>query len=78
MITKSLPSRERGLKFRPRLLFLENVKSLPSRERGLKFNRWKNDGLTTASLPSRERGLKFGLWVTGEGVVCRSLRGSVD
>ena len=34
----SLPSRERGLKYKISLAFLKYVVSLPSRERGLKLN----------------------------------------
>ena len=34
---KSLPSRERGLKFRPHWIVDISVQSLPSRERGLKY-----------------------------------------
>ena len=33
----SLPSRERGLKFRPQSSVYLDFQSLPSRERGLKF-----------------------------------------
>ena len=37
LMTGSLPSRERGLKFRDHLGVMLYIESLPSRERGLKF-----------------------------------------
>ena len=56
---KSLPSRERGLKF---VCFHTDHgygKSLPSRERGLKFCNSFHFVSCCTSLPSRERGLKL-------------------
>ena len=41
MLRKSLPSRERGLKYTERQAHLDGRKSLPSRERGLKFESFK-------------------------------------
>ena len=52
--------------------------SLPSRERGLKLGNNGNPNGATVSLPSRERGLKLREMSATVGVVCRSLRGSVD
>ena len=56
----SLPSRERGLKFRRTNYKMAWRTSLPSRERGLKF---ENENISfddlQMSLPSRERGLKY-------------------
>ena len=55
----SLPSRERGLKFRKRREQDMERPSLPSRERGLKCKMRNNAIKKYRSLPSRERGLKF-------------------
>ena len=59
MIVRSLPSRERGLKFHAIGLAVDRHKSLPSRERGLKSNVVKAAIAEATSLPSRERGLKY-------------------
>ena len=58
-MTKSLPSRERGLKCAAEDLCGTRLGSLPSRERGLKLDVAVERGLGDVSLPSRERGLKF-------------------
>ena len=55
---KSLPSRERGLKWYTNRDGHAEVKSLPSRERGLKLTSDDRQILDAESLPSRERGLK--------------------
>ena len=59
---RSLPTRERGLKFddTPENR-LTNALSLPTRERGLKFLLMMVYLLALMSLPTRERGLKFRL-----------------
>ena len=54
----SLPSRERGLKYKWGLSRLLDTESLPSRERGLKFCQSAHCKSAHKSLPSRERGLK--------------------
>ena len=56
---RSLPSRERGLKFKNDEYKKRVEESLPSRERGLKFVDVLVQLLLVPSLPSRERGLKF-------------------
>ena len=56
---RSLPSRERGLKFSALRRPAGDRLSLPSRERGLKYHYPNEQGGVTWSLPSRERGLKF-------------------
>ena len=43
-VFRSLPSRERGLKYRHREELSRNSKSLPSRERGLKFENYLPQG----------------------------------
>ena len=55
---KSLPSRERGLKYVTPFVYVRYSKSLPSRERGLKLYRHRKKHGKIESLPSRERGLK--------------------
>ena len=57
----SLPSRERGLKYRSGVKEGNINGSLPSRERGLKFFLSPFPTAYPASLPSRERGLKYQL-----------------
>ena len=57
--TRSLPSRERGLKLRGTWPGSNATRSLPSRERGLKSKGYFRGGKYVSSLPSRERGLKF-------------------
>ena len=42
IILLSLPSRERGLKFKNDLTKAVDIESLPSRERGLKFDTYIN------------------------------------
>ena len=74
----SLPSRERGLKYKSVRGGGVWLVSLPSRERGLKSVGDYIDRDVLGSLPSRERGLKYPypggcMWGTG-----RSLHGSVD
>ena len=54
----SLPSRERGLKFKINSFGRCQTWSLPSRERGLKYKTSVALSVKKASLPSRERGLK--------------------
>ena len=54
----SLPSRERGLKFRSVDSEHDTMSSLPSRERGLKSQVAVSNYMHVVSLPSRERGLK--------------------
>ena len=76
--TKSLPSRERGLKYCNSGGVKSLSESLPSRERGLKFLRTMLEILTNWSLPSRERGLKCVNFCRNLRVYGRSLRGSVD
>ena len=64
-LLRSLPSRERGLKWRYGVRVQGVYGSLPSRERGLKS---KDDAPlrgAIGSLPSRERGLKCLLWRAG-------------
>ena len=56
---RSLPSRERGLKFKMRIRCGLSDWSLPSRERGLKSLPVRLTDVAKKSLPSRERGLKF-------------------
>ena len=58
-LSKSLPSRERGLKSARSGVRVNSLQSLPSRERGLKSVLAKIVLSFTKSLPSRERGLKF-------------------
>mgnify|MGYP006988204478 CR=1 FL=1 len=77
-IDLSLPSRERGLKFRLKLKNIILLTSLPSRERGLKSHSQWNTERVSLSLPSRERGLKFPVLFDEEISDSRSLRGSVD
>ena len=55
---RSLPSRERGLKFLAKKKQIVDPKLLPSRERGLKLTTVIQGGSMHLSLPSRERGLK--------------------
>ena len=55
---RSLPSRERGLKFFLNRSISRLHLSLPSRERGLKSINERDGRCDPASLPSRERGLK--------------------
>ena len=57
--SRSLPSRERGLKLVDSGVTPWPWKSLPSRERGLKCDTPYGQGSMTWSLPSRERGLKL-------------------
>ena len=57
--TESLPSRERGLKYKSQGIFPVCHTSLPSRERGLKSAYPRPILYSQASLPSRERGLKL-------------------
>ena len=61
---ESLPSRERGLKFRSKNVLKDKNLSLPSRERGLKSPRPSIGVVADRSLPSRERGLKSFLFST--------------
>ena len=56
---RSLPSRERGLKFLLIMHLIQMLRSLPSRERGLKYKRLGSLTVHDLSLPSRERGLKL-------------------
>ena len=56
--TVSLPSRERGLKYRRADPGRGSSMSLPSRERGLKYDGGGMMSSSILSLPSRERGLK--------------------
>ena len=56
---RSLPSRERGLKYVVDARLPDDVLSLPSRERGLKSLIHGLPVCPLWSLPSRERGLKF-------------------
>ena len=56
---KSLPSRERGLKWSFAGSYVTHIRSLPSRERGLKSNACSSVARHPLSLPSRERGLKL-------------------
>ena len=58
---RSLPSRERGLKFLAHEVQVALDLSLPSRERGLKSSSDDLKDRWPESLPSRERGLKFSL-----------------
>ena len=57
--TRSLPSRERGLKSLKAAASGLIARSLPSRERGLKFLLLRMHLISPPSLPSRERGLKY-------------------
>ena len=75
---RSLPSRERGLKFGPLWGLQTDKWSLPSRERGLKWNSVHLTPAYAASLPSRERGLKYQVGMLGVENLRRSLHGSVD
>ena len=74
----SLPSWERGLKFRQFSPADRVILSLPSWERGLKSLFWGKLKKSPLSLPSWERGLKYA--VHGYCIVAtgRSPRGSVD
>ncbi len=56
--SRSLPSRERGLKQWVVDYQVKEAMSLPSRERGLKRLNFFNRNRLNMSLPSRERGLK--------------------
>ena len=56
--SKSLPPRERGLKFPYVIISDAEAKSLPPRERGLKFIYNSVSYRSETSLPPRERGLK--------------------
>ena len=59
-VKKSLPSRERGLKYKnKKSCHAGEFASLPSRERGLKYLGLNMSCPIVESLPSRERGLKF-------------------
>ena len=62
----SLPSRERGLKYRLPSSLPGSPPSLPSRERGLKFPNLADEVHCLSSLPSRERGLKYVVQVDDE------------
>ena len=68
----SLPSRERGLKFRLVDVLGGYIMSLPSRERGLKSMAYDAATYMDESLPSRERGLKYSMG-TMPGMSPRSL-----
>ena len=54
----SLPTRERGLKYRRGFAHTQLSLSLPTRERGLKSCNYRRIDFVTRSLPTRERGLK--------------------
>ena len=56
---RSPPSRRRGLKFCPHLLFCVLYTSPPSRRRGLKLLMTIGATIIETSPPSRRRGLKF-------------------
>ena len=76
--TRSLPSRERGLKWAGMRRHAGIYWSLPSRERGLKYPLGDAYRAQAWSLPSRERGLKFNIFDILAEVTGRSLHGSVD
>ena len=68
---RSLPTRERGLKWAVRCMLCMITMSLPTRERGLKFLYLRVLYLRVRSLPTRERGLKYpaSLALSGRGMV---------
>ena len=74
----SLPSWERGLKYKINVYAPINLWSLPSWERGLKSTALDTLVATPASLPSWERGLKSSTLFFVGIYDCRSPRGSVD
>ena len=75
----SLPSRERGLKYKVYDLLFRVRLSLPSRERGLKLTNMAQWSRAVGSLPSRERGLKLSMASSAYILLAgRSLHGSVD
>ena len=75
---ESLPSWERGLKYKSTCNSLMHCQSLPSWERGLKSLKKEKDLLSLRSLPSWERGLKYAMPFTETGQDRRSPRGSED
>ncbi len=77
-VSRSLPTRERGLKSVRTIPSIVKHTSLPTRERGLKFIMIYTGLRIEESLPTRERGLKFCNCEESGVRYCRSLRGSVD
>ena len=78
VILTSLPTRERGLKFRNSEIRVNCALSLPTRERGLKYGKICTVYGSPASLPTRERGLKCpNVNQINPSQQGRSLRGSV-
>ena len=78
-VVRSLPSRERGLKYIPRIARVVTIRSLPSRERGLKSEHQLDQ------LPESLVAPFAGAWIEIEDSPAdspadsrRSLRGSVD
>mgnify|MGYP006894389908 CR=1 FL=1 len=59
VVTVSLPTRERGLKYHCPIDDLRLNLSLPTRERGLKSPFTAVVTVLKPSLPTRERGLKY-------------------
>ena len=59
---RSLPTRERGLKYQICVYRYVPYASLPTRERGLKLFSIAYPFSRKASLPTRERGLKWTIW----------------
>ena len=76
---RSLPSRERGLKFQIDRLHNMLDLSLPSRERGLKFSATGADAVIYDVAPFAGAWIEISrLALVAVFAVCRSLRGSVD
>ena len=74
----SLPTRERGLKYNPKVYIRRGELSLPTRERGLKSETGNSSNASGKSLPTRERGLKYVWRWFDDADKGRSLHGSVD
>ena len=74
----SLPAWERGLKRAYTELLGRIRESLPAWERGLKLGNSIRNAVEKRSLPAWERGLKQLIQSNTDGLIGRSLRGSVD
>ena len=75
----SLPSRERGLKFPPKPVFLRDRYVAPFAGAWIEISIYSMPyAAHDTSLPSRERGLKFPRATASAIQQSRSLRGSVD
>ena len=76
--SRSLPTRECGLKLYLHFQDLWLQASLPTRECGLKFDKHVSGVGIKTSLPTRECGLKFAGKTIKTNIGRHSLRGSVD